>query len=61
MKRTPRDMRVAVERVFSDGLISSRPASSAYTDPTKTTISEFMQRWQRDWAVSNVSIKTAER
>jgi hypothetical protein len=54
-------MRVAVERVFSDGLISSRPASSAYTDPTKTTISEFMQRWQRDWAVSNVSIKTAER
>jgi integrase len=32
-----------------------------YVDPTKTTIAEFLDRWERDWASANVSPKTLER
>jgi Phage integrase, N-terminal SAM-like domain len=30
-------------------------------DPSKTTLTEFLDRWVRDWASSNVSAKTLER
>jgi integrase len=30
-------------------------------EPSKTTLAEYLGRWQRDWAALNVSPKTAER
>jgi integrase len=30
-------------------------------DPSKLTVAEFLDRWERDWASSNVSPKTFER
>jgi Phage integrase, N-terminal SAM-like domain len=30
-------------------------------EPAKTTVVEFLDRWERDWAIANVSPKTAER
>jgi len=32
-----------------------------YVDPSKATLSDFLDRWERDWAEMNVSPKTAER
>ena len=32
-----------------------------YIDPAKTTLSEFLDRWLRDWAAINVGAKTLER
>ena len=32
-----------------------------YVDPSKTTLGEFLDRWERDWAAMNVSPKTRER
>lgn len=36
-------------------------ATGGYTDPSKATVGEFLDRWERDWAVGNVSPKTIER
>src|SRR5664280_344597 len=36
-------------------------ATGEYVDTSKTTIAEFIDRWQRDWAASHVSAKTFER
>jgi integrase len=32
-----------------------------YIDPSKVTVSEFLNRWDKDWAANNVSPKTRER
>jgi integrase len=32
-----------------------------YVDPSKTSLGEFLDRWERDWAAVNVSPKTRER
>jgi integrase len=32
-----------------------------YVDTSRVTVAEFIDRWQRDWAVSHVSPKTLER
>jgi len=32
-----------------------------YIDASKLTLSEFLDRWERDWAANNVSLKTFER
>jgi integrase len=32
-----------------------------YVDPTRATLGEFLDRWERDWAAVNVSPKTLER
>jgi integrase len=32
-----------------------------YIDPSKVTVSEFLDRWDKDWATNNVSPKTRER
>jgi len=36
-------------------------ATGQYIDPSKVTVAEFLERWERDWASINVSRKTAER
>jgi integrase len=36
-------------------------AEGNYVDPSKLTVSEFFDRWDRDWAATNVSPKTLER
>ena len=30
-------------------------------DPSRVTVAEFLERWERDWATANVSPKTLER
>jgi integrase len=32
-----------------------------YVDPSKLTLGEFLDRWERDWAALNVAAKTRER
>lgn len=39
----------------------SEHAAGESVDPSKLTIGDFLDRWQRDWATNNVSAKTAER
>ncbi|PSO19774.1 tyrosine-type recombinase/integrase [Bradyrhizobium sp. MOS002] len=36
-------------------------AAGEQVDPTRMTLSEFLERWERDWVQANVSPKTAER
>ncbi|WP_245446662.1 site-specific integrase [Bradyrhizobium sp. MOS002] len=36
-------------------------AAGEQVDPTRMTVSEFLDRWLRDWVPGNVSPKTAER
>jgi integrase len=36
-------------------------ATGQLIDPSKATVAEFLERWERDWASINVSRKTAER
>lgn len=36
-------------------------ATGADVDPTKMTFSDYLDRWERDWAAGNVSPKTLER
>lgn len=35
--------------------------SGQAVDPTRVTVAEFLERWQRDWVAGNVGRKTAER
>ena len=39
----------------------SGAAAGTYVDPTRETVSEFLERWERDWAAHNLSPKTFER
>jgi len=41
-------------------LLAAADAGS-YVDPSKATLSEYLDRWERDWAAVNVSPKTIER
>jgi integrase len=36
-------------------------ASGEGVDPSKSTVAEFVDRWERDWATANVGPKTLER
>jgi integrase len=36
-------------------------ASGEGIDPSKATVAEFLERWERDWATANVGLKTLER
>jgi len=36
-------------------------AAGEGVDPTKATLRDFLDRWERDWAATNVSPKTLER
>jgi integrase len=39
----------------------SQNAAGEGVDPSKSTVAEFVHRWERDWAVANVGPKTLER
>ena len=54
-KGTKRDAQIELARLVSEN------ASGESVDPTKTTVAEYLQRWERDWATLNVSAKTLER
>ena len=43
------------------GRIVAQNAAGEGVDPSKETVAEFLQRWDRDWASMNVSPKTLER
>jgi integrase len=36
-------------------------AAGEGVDPSKSTVAEFAERWERDWATANVGLKTLER
>jgi integrase len=46
--------REAVRLIASTG-------SGDYVDPSRITVAQFLDRWERDWAAANVSPKTLER
>jgi integrase len=35
--------------------------TGGYVDPSRLTVGQFLDQWERDWAVGNVSPKTLER
>jgi integrase len=39
----------------------SQNASGDGIDPSRATVSDFLDRWERDWATANVGLKTLER
>jgi integrase len=39
----------------------SQNAAGEGVDPSKSTVAEFLERWERDWATANVGPKTLER
>jgi integrase len=47
-------------RVECARLITEMDAG-AYVETDKTSLNDFLDRWERDWAATNVSPKTAER
>ena len=54
-KGTKRDANIELGRLIAEN------AAGEGVDPSKETVAEFMQRWDRDWAATNVSPKTLER
>jgi integrase len=54
-KGTKREAQVELTRLLSQA------NEGTYIDPEKTTVAEFLDRWERDWASNNVSPKTVER
>jgi integrase len=54
-KGTKREAEIELVRLM-DG-----KRSGDYVDPLKLTFAEYLDRWERDWAVNHVSPKTLER
>ena len=54
-KGTKRDAKIELAKLIAAA------ATGDSVDPSRMTVSEFLDRWERDWCVSNVSPKTAER
>lgn len=54
-KGTKREAKIELARLISQN------AAGDGVDPSKETVAEFLQRWDRDWASMNVSPKTLER
>jgi integrase len=54
-KGTKRDAEIELARLVSEN------AAGGGLDPSKATVSEFLDRWDRDWAASNLEAKTIER
>jgi integrase len=52
---TKRDAEVELARLVTEA------QQGVLVDPSRTTTSEFLDRWERDWAVPNASPKTVER
>lgn len=55
VKGTKRDAQAKLTELLSEH------ARGVLVDASKETLSEFMSRWDTDWAIHNVSLKTAER
>jgi integrase len=54
-KGTKRDAEIELSRLVTQN------AAGEGVDPSKATVAEFIERWERDWASANVSPKTLER
>jgi len=54
-KGTKRDAQAELTRLMHGA------QEGTLVDPTKTTVGEFLGRWERDWAAINVGPKTLER
>jgi integrase len=54
-KGTKRDAEIKLARLVSAN------ADGEGIDPSRATLTEFLDRWDRDWASTNVSPKTLER
>jgi integrase len=54
-KGTKKEAELELARLLSGA------AAGTYVDPTRETVSEFLERWERDWASHNLSPKTLER
>jgi integrase len=52
---TKRDAELELARLIAQN------ASGEGIDPSRATVSEFLERWERDWATANVGLKTLER
>jgi integrase len=55
VKGTKKDAQAKLTELLSEA------ARGVLVDPTKETLSAFLDRWDRDWASHHVSPKTAER
>jgi integrase len=55
VKGTKRDAQAKLTELLSEA------ARGVLVDPSKETLGAFLDRWDRDWATHNVSLKTAER
>jgi integrase len=53
-KGTKREAEIEAARLIAAA------AGGGLLDPSKLTIAEFLDRWARDWATGNVSVKTLE-
>jgi integrase len=54
-KGTKREAEIELARLITSA------AKGDYIDPSKETVAEFLDRWDRDWIEHNVSPKTGER
>jgi integrase len=54
-KGTKRAAEIELARLLSQN------AAGEGVDPSKSTVAEFLDRWERDWATTNVGLKTLER
>src|SRR5579863_1103422 len=55
VKGTKREAQAELTRLMAGVL------KGTYVDPTSETVGGFLDRWERDWAASNLSPKTLER
>ena len=55
VKGTKREAEIELARLIAGA------SRGEHVDPSKLTVAQFLARWERDWAASNVSPKTAER
>jgi integrase len=54
-KGTKRDAEIELAKLVAAA------SKGEQVDPSKITVSEFLDRWERDWAIANVGPKTRER
>lgn len=54
-KGTKRDAEIELARLIAQN------AAGDGIDPSRATVSDFIERWERDWATANVGLKTHER
>jgi integrase len=52
---TKKEARIEQSRLITE------MAAGAYVETDRTSLNDFLDRWERDWAATNVSGKTAER